>query len=468
MEVVVRGESCTAAIGGKQVVNITLDPDPRNSGAIAPGLGRRKGKVGFQTNTGAVRFRKVEIKELAPPPGRRRPVGKEESPFFNGEDLTGWEGLPGFWKVEGGCIVGSTPEDPRYNTFLCSKKKYKDFELKFKVRIKNGNGNSGVQIRSRVVDPQKYTVRGPQCDMGQQYWGSLYGEDFGGMMKAADADLVRKIVKQDGFNDYSVKVVGKHVTIKLNGATTVDDDFPNMPDEGVIAWQLHKGFPGQEVTFKDIEFTDLSRAGREAGFTPLFNGKDLTGWTALNGRPAAWAVRDGFVEVVPGKGNIMTEEKFGPDFRLHVEFWLPLMPNAKGQGRANSGVFLQGRYEVQILDSFRNDTFANGSIGALYGLIAPDKGALQKAVRPPEEWQTYDITFHAPRVDGQGKVTEKGRVTVILNGVTVINDGAFDRVAPGGAIDGRMGTPGPILLQDHGSKVRFRKVEIKGLPPATP
>jgi hypothetical protein len=202
-------------------------------------------------------------------------------------------------------------------------------------------------------------------------------------------------------------------------------------------------------------------------FVPLFNGKDLAGWTALNGRPAAWAVRDGFVEVVPGKGNIMTEEKFGPDFQLHVEFWLPLMPNAKGQGRANSGVFLQGRYEVQILDSFMNDTYADGSIGALYRLIAPDKGALRKALRPPEEWQTYDITFHAPRVDGQGKVTENGRITVVLNGITVIDDGRFDKPTFG-ALDKRLGAPGPILLQDHGAKVRFRKIEVKELSPTIP
>jgi hypothetical protein len=220
----------------------------------------------------------------------------------------------------------------------------------------------------------------------------------------------------------------------------------------------------REVLTVELKPKELSRPFGAEGFRPLFNGKDLTGWTALNGRPAGWAARDGFVEVTPGKGDIMTEEKFGPDFKLHVEFWLPLMPNARGQARANSGVYLQGRYEVQILDSFRNDTYANGSVGALYGLITPDQGALQKAIRPPEQWQTYDITFHAPRVDEQGKVTEKGRITVVLNGVTVIDDGRFDKPTRG-ALHDKLGAPGPIRLQDHSGKVRFRNVQIKELPP---
>ncbi len=163
---------------------------------------------------------------------------------------------------------------------------------------------------------------------------------------------------------------------------------------------------------------------------------------------------------MPGKGDIKTKQKFGPDFQLHVEFWLPLMAKAKGQGRANSGVYLQGRYEIQVLDSYMNDTYANGSVGALYGIIAPDKEAQQKAVKPPEQWNTYDITFKAPRVDDKGKVVEKGHVTVVLNGVTIINDGRFDKVT-GGAMDDKIGEPGPIRLQDHGNTVRYRNIWLK-------
>ena len=179
--------------------------------------------------------------------------------FFNGKDLTGWEGLVDqFWSVKDGAIVGSTaPEGIKFNTFLCSKKKYKDFELQFQVKLTPGkSGNSGVQIRSHIHNMKTFAVTGPQCDMGQQYWGSLYGENFGGMMKPADANLVKKVLKVEDFNDYNIKCVGKHVTIKLNGETTVDDDFPKMPDEGIIAWQIHGG-PAMEVIFRKIQFKEI-------------------------------------------------------------------------------------------------------------------------------------------------------------------------------------------------------------------
>jgi len=202
----------------------------------------------------------------------------------------------------------------------------------------------------------------------------------------------------------------------------------------------------------------------------LFDGKDLSAWSKRNGKPADWKVEDGYMEVMPRSGDIMTKEKFGPDFQLHVEFWLPLMADAKGQARANSGVYLQGRYEIQVLDSYGNKTYADGTSGALYQIIAPNWAAAQEKglsepknpSKPPQEWQSYDITFHAPRVDGQGKITEKGHVTVVHNGVTVIDNGAFDKVT-GGALDEKIGEPGPLRLQDHGAKVRYRNIWLKPL-----
>jgi hypothetical protein len=195
---------------------------------------------------------------LALPAARGEDADKGTKEFFNGKDLTGWEGLEKYWSVKDGALVGYTAEDPKHNTFLCSKKRYKDFELSFKVRLKGGVGNSGVQIRSEIDNKEKFTCKGPQCDIGQIYWGSLYGENFGGMMKQAPTDLVKKVLKPDDFNDYAIKCVGKHVTIKLNGETTVDGDFDKMPDDGIIAFQLHAGFPSMEVIFKDIKFKDLS------------------------------------------------------------------------------------------------------------------------------------------------------------------------------------------------------------------
>jgi Domain of Unknown Function (DUF1080) len=181
----------------------------------------------------------------------------------------------------------------------------------------------------------------------------------------------------------------------------------------------------------------------------------LSGWVRRNDTPAAWNVHDDYIEIAPGKGDIVTKDRFG-DFQLHVEFWIPLMANKKGQARGNSGVYLQGRYEIQVLDSFHNDTYVDGSCGALYKIIAPSRNAS----KPPEEWQTYDITFRAPRVDREGHVTEKGEVTVVHNGVTIIDRGRFDHSTPG-ALDTTQGTPGPIMLQDHGARVRYRNVWLK-------
>lgn len=176
---------------------------------------------------------------------------------FVPSDLSGWEGLiKEYWSVKDGALVGYTPMDPGFNTFLCSKKKYRDFELSFKVRLKNGVGNSGVQIRSKIINPKRFAVGGPQCDIGAGYWGSLYGEAFGGMMKAAPKES-QKVVKPKDFNDYSIRCVGKRVTIKVNGETTVDQEFPKMPDEGIIAFQLHSGYKSMEVTFKDIHFAEI-------------------------------------------------------------------------------------------------------------------------------------------------------------------------------------------------------------------
>jgi Domain of Unknown Function (DUF1080) len=173
-------------------------------------------------------------------------------------DLSGWEGLPSCWTYKDGVLTGKTPEGQKTSphTFLCSKKKYKDFELKLKVRLTDGKGNSGIQIRSKIADAKQLTVAGPQADMATGYWGSLYGEKFGGMMKAASKEG-QAAAKPKDFNDYTIKVVGKHVTLTVNGTVTVDEDFAKLPEEGIIAFQLHAG-PPMEVTFKDIEFKDLS------------------------------------------------------------------------------------------------------------------------------------------------------------------------------------------------------------------
>jgi hypothetical protein len=182
-------------------------------------------------------------------------------PFIK-PDLSNWEGLTEYWSFKDGAVVGATPKGLKFNTFLCSKKQYGDFEMSFQVRLKDAAGNSGVQIRSKIINPDTYAVSGPQCDMGAIYWGSLYGEAFGGMMKQAPEDVVQKALKPKDFNDYSIRCVGDHVTIKLNGQVTVDDDFPKMPKQGIIAFQLHAGGP-MEVTFRNIRFKELQGGKRK-------------------------------------------------------------------------------------------------------------------------------------------------------------------------------------------------------------
>ncbi len=174
-----------------------------------------------------------------------------------------WDGIKEYWTIAGGGVTGKAEKDPGFNTFFCSKKKYKNFEMSFQVRLVAGKGNSGVQIRSTVIDLKKHVVGGPQADIGAGYWGSLYGERFGKdgkipggghMMKASD--FKKLDVKADDFNDYSIRCVGKKVTIKVNGQTAVDQEFDILPEEGIIAFQLHAGGP-MEVNFKNIQFKEL-------------------------------------------------------------------------------------------------------------------------------------------------------------------------------------------------------------------
>lgn len=189
----------------------------------------------------------------------------------------------------------------------------------------------------------------------------------------------------------------------------------------------------------------------------LFNGKDMSGWVnRKDGAPAGWKVENGYMEVVPGNGDILSEEKFG-DHQLHVEFWLPLMADCTGQARANSGVYLQGRYEVQVLDSYKLDPQTNDC--AAFYLLAPP---MVNAARPPEVWQTYDIFFTAPKFNEGGVKIANARASVMWNGVWVHHDLEIPQPT-GGEIDHDFHVPGPLMLQDHGNLIRFRNVWARKL-----
>ncbi|MGI8990020.1 MAG: 3-keto-disaccharide hydrolase [Bryobacteraceae bacterium] len=175
----------------------------------------------------------------------------------------------------------------------------------------------------------------------------------------------------------------------------------------------------------------------------LFNGKDLSAWVYRDGRPAGWPIVDGALVCKSGTGNILSKRKMR-SAQIHVEFATPYMPEAKSQARGNSGVYLQGRYEIQILDSYRNPTYANGSCGALYGQYAP----LVNVCRKPGEWQTYDIVFHAPQCDGSGKLSKPGTVTVLQNGVLVQDRVTIQGITRSGNED-NICDEGSLMLQDH-------------------
>jgi hypothetical protein len=197
----------------------------------------------------------------------------------------------------------------------------------------------------------------------------------------------------------------------------------------------------------------------------LFDGKNLDQWVANKGYnptnstdPLLWPVKDGVL--YSGKtSSAMTKQQFG-DMQLHLEFQTPAKVEGSGQGRGNSGVFLQGRYEVQVLDNYENATYVNGMVGSIYKQAIP----LVNPSRKPGEWQSYDIIFNAPKFNKAGMMLEPAYVTVLLNGVLVQN-----HVAIKGTTE-YIGVPkvkahdkGPIILQDHGNPVGFRNIWVREL-----
>jgi hypothetical protein len=192
----------------------------------------------------------------------------------------------------------------------------------------------------------------------------------------------------------------------------------------------------------------------------LFDGKDLTSWEATGGGPAPWSVENGAMTVVPGTGNIRTKQGFG-DVQLHLEWRTPEIVKGEGQGRGNSGVFLMGKYEVQVLDSYENHTYPNGQAASVYKQHIP----LVNACRKPGEWQTYDIIFIAPRFNSEGRVIHPARVTVIHNGVLVQNnieiwgETRFIGLPTYTKHEDRL----PLSLQDHRDLVSFRNIWVREL-----
>jgi len=192
----------------------------------------------------------------------------------------------------------------------------------------------------------------------------------------------------------------------------------------------------------------------------LFDGTTLNEWTNAKGEAAGWTVADGCVTVKAGTGIIKTKRGFG-DCQLHIEWRSPAEVKGEGQGRGNSGIFLQDRYEVQVLDCYNNKTYSNGQTGSIYKQSIP----LVNACKKPGEWQVYDIIYQAPRFANNGRVAVPARITVLHNGVLIQNNTEIHGTTP------YIGLPEyiphnmkePISLQDHGNPVSYRNIWIREL-----
>lgn len=240
-------------------------------------------------------------------------------------------------------------------------------------------------------------------------------------------------------------------------------DTPLIPG---TTWHVHDGTrPQPPVVQPGAAFSHLAPAPADAKV--LFDGKDLNQWQAPDGSAPKWTVQDGYMQVLPRGGLIRTKEKFA-DFQLHLEFATPANVQGSSQGRGNSGLMINGMYEVQILDSYENKTYPDGQAGALYGQSPP----LVNASKKPGEWQTYDVIFESPLWDAEKKLTKKANVTVIHNGVLLHHKkeyfGATDGI--GGVAHKSLGeykmvhAPEVHLeLQDHNNPIRFRNIWIRSI-----
>jgi hypothetical protein len=233
------------------------------------------------------------------------------------------------------------------------------------------------------------------------------------------------------------------------------DDTPMLPN---APYRVHDGTRPQP---RIVTPAPPDRPGQPpSDAVVLFDGRDLSNWVrSHDGGEALWKVENGYMEVAPGTGNIQTREHFG-DCQLHLEWAAPAVVRGEGQGRGNSGVFLMGLYEVQVLDCYDNPTYPDGTTAAIYGQFPP----LVNACRKPGEWQTYDILWEAPRFEGD-QLVRPACITVLHNGIVVHNH--TELIGPTThrqVLPYRPQPPtGPLMLQDHGDPVRFRNIWYRPL-----
>lgn len=230
------------------------------------------------------------------------------------------------------------------------------------------------------------------------------------------------------------------------------DDTPLLPGGH---WHVHDGNRPQPPVV-----TPGCCGGAPSDAIVLFDGTNLDGWVSKNtGGPAEWKVEDGYMEVVPGTGYISSKAQFG-SCQLHLEFAEPTVIKGESQGRGNSGVFLMGLYEIQVLDNYENPTYPDGTVGGIYGQYPP----LANALRKPGEWNSYDIIWEAP-IFHKGKCVVPAFVTVLLNNIVLHHRKQLMGTTSHRVLNDYVEHPevGPLQLQDHGDLVRFRNIWYRDL-----
>ncbi len=368
-------------------------------------------------------------------------------PLFDGQTLKGWHTTPGgTWEVKDGMIVGISPKSETRHGLLVTDKAYSDFTVRFKFRVVKGN--SGFYFRSEPV-PGAVGVHGFQAEVDlSPAVSGLYETGGRAWVAQPEPELTKRIYKPGEWNEMIVTAVGGDVTVQLNGEKTVELKNDLGRTSGVIALQLHGGME-MEVMFKDIEIRQQPSAALSADdFTPMFNGKDLSGWKTKGN----WKVEEGIVTLYPRPGEegwqrydayLTTERKY-KDFVLDLEF--------KIHKEGNSGVFcrvgdpldqVKTGFEVQILDTYGVESPTNHDCGGVISAMAPSKNM----VKPAGQWNHYTITCIG------------NNVNVVFNGEQVIDLDLSNSPLKDRPREGHIG------FQDEAKRVWYRNVRIKELAP---
>lgn len=447
----------------------------------------------------------VALDSLTLTPTGVQPSNGDWQKLFNGTNLSGWDtyisGLgknydpKRVFKVEDGLLhINDLPStsDPQPFGYLVTENSYSNYHLRFQYRWgtkrfaprATAKRDSGVIYHvgsSDKVWPSGSELQVQEGDTGD-FWliggttlsttvASTSGYPLrykpGGIPYTTKPGSFVQLAKSQtkdyltGWNTVELIVRGNEATHIVNGTIvnkgTIRDSSGNPLTRGRILFQAE----GAEVYYRNIEIKPLAdESTAPSSRVVLFNGSSTSAWTPESSGGKLWPIKSGALEVLPGSrvgaNDIRTKATYG-DFKLHLEFMVPSSPSSTPeQGRGNSGVYLQGRYEVQILDSYRRTLSGTNDAGAIYGI----RNASQNMSRAPGVWQSYDITFRAAQYSG-GKKVKPAYVTVYWNGTRVHYGTAIPRSTTLGAAEGS--GRGPIVLQDHGKRVRYRNIWIEPL-----